>query len=69
MDDIKVKAVYSFGLEGIEILDIVYDTDDSIVWRYTTDKKPHCTKIYYGERSYFKADNKHIYLDECIRVC
>lgn len=67
-DNIKVKAVYSFGLEGIEILDIIYDTDNSIVWRYTTDKKLHCTKIYYENRAYFKANNKRIYLDDCLRL-
>lgn len=67
-EELKIKAVYSFGLEGIEILDILYGVEDKIIWRYSTDKKIHYTKIYYKNRAYFKADNRKIYLDECLRV-
>lgn len=61
----NVKAVYSFGLYGIEILN---DINDKIVWRYSNETKQHISKIYYYDRLYFKANNKRIYLDECMRV-
>ena len=74
MDNKKVIAVYNEGLEGIEIYNIIYGINEKVVWKHTTEeksKKPHISNIYttIKGRNYFKAFNRRIFLDECLRVC
>ena len=71
-NNMDVKAVYSMGLIGIEIISIEYDVDDYIIYRYMG--RYHKVKIYYSgyntenEKPYFRFYNRRIYLDECMRV-
>lgn len=65
-NNMDVKAVYSMGLVGIEILSIEYDVDDYIIYRYMD--KIHKVKIYYTEKPYFRFYNRRVYLDECMRI-
>lgn len=66
----KEIAYYSEGLEGIYIINIVYGIDDYIIWRYSTDKFIHRTKIYTDRNgdSYFKCYGRKIYLRDCLRL-
>ena len=61
---------YSLGLVGYEVK--VNDDNESVTWIYTgdNDQKTHRAKIYFGasDRSYFIANGRRIYLDECIRT-
>ena len=67
--DKKAVAVYSMGLVGYEVLDIVYGIDDYIITRYSHDRSLHKTKIYYNnDRTYTKLYGRRVYMDECLRV-
>lgn len=61
---------YSLGLVGYEIK--VNEDNESVTWVYTGDnnQKTHHAKIYFTacSRSYFIANGRRIYLDECIRT-
>ena len=62
----------NFG--GIAIIDILYDTDDYIIWYdsqiESEKRKIHISKIYYtSSDSYFMIyGSKRIKLSECLRV-
>ena len=67
-------AYYSLtAFDGIEILDVIHDTDDYIKFRWShngeTDK-PHRAKVKYNRegRAYFNTYKLSIPLDECIRI-
>ena len=63
-------SYYSLGLVGYEIK--VNEDNESVTWIYTgdNDQKTHHAKIYFTawNRSYFIANGRRIYLDECIRT-
>ena len=63
-------SYYSLGLVGYEIK--VNEDNESVTWIYTgdNDQKTHHAKIYFTvwSRSYFIANGRRIYLDECIRT-
>lgn len=71
-DVVATYCMCNFG--GIEILDIIYDIDTYIIWRFNfgSDKveKIHKSKVYYAadDRDYFKANGYKIFLNECIRT-
>ena len=71
--DAKPVAVYSFGLCGIEILDIEYGINDAVIYRFCSGseevEKPHRARIYYSnnDRNYFLYNGRRIHLDECMR--
>lgn len=75
-EPIAVYGVSNFG--GIAIIDILYDTDDYIVWynsqieseNESEKRKIHISKIYYTSNdSYFMIyGSKRIKLSECLRV-
>lgn len=71
-EPIAVYGLSNFG--GIAILDIIYDTDDYIVWYNnqieSEKRKIHISKIYYtSSDSYFMIyGSKRIKLSECLRV-
>lgn len=70
MADEKVIGVYHIvGGRGLEILDILHDIDDYVVYRDMVGKK-HKAKIYMTrkDRAYFRYGSRPIYLDECLRV-
>ena len=71
-EPIALYGMSNFG--GIAIVDILYDTDDYIVW-YNSQiesekRKIHISKIYYtSSDSYFMIyGSKRIKLSECLRV-
>lgn len=70
----KPVAVCSIcGCFGVEILDIIYDINDYIVYRFTGEnniKDIHKSKINYGLNiSSFKTSAGYsIRLNDCIRV-
>lgn len=71
-EPIALYGMSNFG--GIAIIDILYDTDDYIVW-YNSQiesekRKIHISKIYYtSSDSYFMIyGSKRIKLSECLRV-
>lgn len=73
MDNKKVVAVYSFGLCGLEIMDIINSIDDYVIYRFCggseTETKLHKAKIYYNTKEpYFNYNGKRIRLSECLRV-
>ena len=62
---------YYSGYAGIEIKDILYGIEDYIVFvagAWCSDKSVHKSKVYYGDRPYFKFNGNRIYLDECLRA-
>lgn len=71
-EPVAVYGLSNFG--GIAILDIIYDTDDYIVWYNnqieSEKRKIHISKIYYtSSDSYFMIyGSKRIKLSECLRV-
>lgn len=71
-EPIALYGMSNFG--GIAIIDILYDTDDYIVWydsQIESEKsKIHNSKIYYTSNdSYFMIyGSKRIKLSECLRV-
>lgn len=71
-EPVAVYDLSNFG--GIAILDIIYDTDDYIVWYNnqieSEKRKIHISKIYYTySDSYFMIyGSKRIKLSECLRV-
>lgn len=65
----KVIAIYSCGLVGLEVLDIIYSIDDYIIYRYTGDNTIHRAKIYNtGNTSYFNSCIGYVNLNNCLRV-
>jgi hypothetical protein len=74
MSDIKVISVYAISnFGGIEILNVEYDIDDRIVYRYNfgqPENKIHKARIYYGagDMPYFNTKFGRIYLKDCMRV-
>ena len=76
-NDLEAVGVVAFGFyHGIEILDIIYDIDDYIIWRYAgdceVDKKIHRSKIYYWSNCadwFFKtSEGLKIHGSEIMRV-
>lgn len=71
-EPIALYGMSNFG--GIAIIDILYDTDDYIVWYdsqiESEKRKIHISKIYYtSSDSYFMIyRSKRIKLSECLRV-
>lgn len=71
-EPVAVYGLSNFG--GIAILDIIYDTDDYIIWYNnqieSEKRKIHISKIYYtSSDSYFMIyGSKRIKLSECLRV-
>lgn len=71
-EPIAVYGMSNFG--GIAILNILYDTDNHIVWYNnqieSEKRKIHVSKVYYSENDgYFKPyGNMHVKLSECMRV-
>lgn len=71
-EPIALYGMSNFG--GIAIIDILYDTDDYIVWYdsqiESEKRKIHISKIYYtSSDSYFMIyGSKRIKLPECLRV-
>ena len=71
-EPIALYGMSNFG--GIAIIDILYDTDDYIVWYdsqiESEKRKIHISKIYYtSSDSYFMIyESKRIKLSECLRV-
>lgn len=69
---IAIYGLSNFG--GIAIIDIIYDTDDFIVWYdsqiESEKRKIHVSKVYYSENGeYFKPyGSMYIKLSECLRV-
>ncbi len=64
-----MKGYYSLGLCGYEVT--VLD-DEHVGWRFVgteREQPPHCAKIRYTAkgRAYFRAGNRRIHLDECLR--
>lgn len=73
----KKEPIALYGMSifgGIAIIDILYDTDDYIVWYdsqiESEKRKIHISKIYYtSSDSYFMIyGSKRIKLSECLRV-
>lgn len=73
----KKEAISVYGLSnfgGIAILDIIYSTDDYIVWYdsqiESKNHKIHVSKIYYSENGgYFKPyGSMYVKLSECLRI-
>lgn len=69
----EVVAVYSMGLCGLEILDIVYGIDDFVLYRFSVcdgnEGKTRKAKIHYEtERPYFLFRGRRIHFDDCLRV-
>lgn len=71
-EPIALYSMSNFG--GIAIIDILYDTDDYIIWYdsqiESEKRKIHISKIYYtSSDSYFMIyGSKRIKLSECLRV-
>lgn len=71
-EPIALYGMSNFG--GIAIIDILYDTNDYIVWYdsqiESEKRKIHISKIYYtSSDSYFMIyGSKRIKLSECLRV-
>ena len=62
---------YYSGYSGIEIKDIQYGIEDYIIFvagAWYGKKSVHRSKIYCGNRDYFKYNGNRIYLDECLRA-
>ena len=62
---------YSLGISGYEMK--IDDDGEHVIWIYVGSNREqltHRTKIYYTSkgRSYFIANGRRIYLDECIRT-
>lgn len=72
--DKKPIAVYPMSnWGGIEILDIVYDIEDYVIWRYNCGEPEeilHRAKIQTSTtgRFFIRLNESRIMLDECMRV-
>jgi hypothetical protein len=71
----KQSIAYYSGLNGLEIKEIVYDTNDYIIfvvncwYGKNSYKDVHKSKIYYSNNSdYFRFNGYRILLNECIRM-
>jgi len=67
----KEYVGYYSGYSGIEIKDIQYGIEDYIIFvagAWCSKKSVHRSKIYYGNRFYFRYNGNRIYLDECLRA-
>lgn len=65
----KAIAVYplsNFG--GVEIIDVVYELNDGVVYKYYDEPLAYSEIDYRWDRAYFRVGNIEIYLDECMRV-
>ena len=66
-------ASYSFTSDlGIKVLKVEYGIDDRIVWcwnRFGKDESERKSKqlMTKSGRTYFRAGNIPVYLDECLR--
>jgi len=68
--DNKSVAYYS-GFAGIEIKGIEYGIEDYVIFvagAWNGNSSVHRSKIYYGNRDYFKYRGVRIHFDECIRM-
>lgn len=69
---ISVYGMSNFG--GIAIIDILYSTDDYVVWYdsqiESEKRKIHASKIYYSENgAYFKPyGSMYVKLSDCLRI-
>ena len=70
--DKKPVAVYPMSTwGGLEILDIVYGTEDYVICRYNYGEpdKLHKVKIKYGEHNaYIRLDGMIINLNNCVKI-
>ena len=73
----KVIATYPICSHGgIEILNLAYDSFkdyDIVQYRFnfgnTETEKIHTVKLYSNTKgTYFKTNNKRVYLNECMKV-
>ena len=70
----NVLAVFGLtAFDSVEIVNIEYDTNDSVVFRWNHDGEPsrlHKSRIRYDKdgRAYFRTYKLKIALDECMRV-
>lgn len=54
---------------SINLVKIEYGIEDYVVWFYTYEPYViHKSKIYYGNRDYFKINGKRRYIDDFMRV-
>lgn len=60
---------YYDGLAGLEIKYIEHDVDDYVYYiaRYG-EESYHKSKLYHGDRPYFKFYGRKIYFDEILRA-
>ena len=69
--DAAYIAYYS-GFGGIEIKEIQYGFEDSILFvagAWTSQKSAHKSKVYYdSENVFFRYHNNRIKLSDCIRA-
>lgn len=67
--NVTVKAVYSCGLVGLEVLDIIHGINDFVVYRYTGDNSIHRAKINYGvNKTTFKSVIGTVNFNDCMRI-
>lgn len=67
-NSMQVKAVYSCGLCGIEILEVLHGINDYVVYRFTGDNTLHRVKIHYGvNKTTFKSVIGNIDFNNCLR--
>ena len=61
-----IGFVHIAGGHGIEVLDIQYGTDVTIVYRYTDDMRPHTAKVHDNKdgSQWFRTFVGRIRLDE-----
>lgn len=67
MDKTKPIAVYFLGLEGVEILDIKYGIEDTLVARYMGEIYESVVE-YDGNEPFFRIEELKIPLNECMRI-
>ena len=75
-EPVSIYGMSNFG--GIAILDIIYDTDDYIVWYdsqiESENRKIHVSKIYYTKNKEFMEPffkpygSMYVKLSECLRI-
>jgi hypothetical protein len=70
--NLNPKAVYGISnTMSVLIYDIEYGINDSVIWRFSNEKKLHKSRIYYrqhdDERAFFSYCGNRFYLDEFIR--
>ena len=64
-----MTGYYSLGLTGYIV---TIKDQDHVTWQFvgTIDEQPvHKAKIYFtlNDRAYFRANNRRIHLDQCLR--